>query len=362
MRSCSVVLAAIGRDLDVLQGVDGFAERAGAIATEERAQPNGGLFEILVASAYARAGWQVRFNPVQRGRAKTHDLDVARGDRRYAVECKRMEGGEYVEEERARMRELWKLPCLMLAQKEQRSTYLDVRIKIEVKDVSIRYLLNRTREFLVSRLSSYLWDDGTASGVIGDLDLTPVREALKTDYLLHPSPNFNKLLTGSYRRYDNMIELVRLKYAENPHFIDDVDLAVVARWSSLSEAAVERKARDIHAKLVEANTQLPSNIPGIIHIGFEALSGDTIEHRRYEKILDRCRRFSPTGSSLEFIYCHYFAPESSPEETWAVDETVQWIGVRNSDLPLSTGMLLMPETEGPSRPGVHWDGGGGERL
>jgi hypothetical protein len=46
-----------------------------------------------------------------------------------------MEGGEYVEEERARMRELWRVPCLGLAEIDQRSTYLDVRFKIELKDV-----------------------------------------------------------------------------------------------------------------------------------------------------------------------------------------------------------------------------------
>jgi len=205
-------------------------------------------------------------------------------------------------------------------------------------------------------MPSLLWDDDIASGVIGDLDLTPIQESLKTGYLLHPGPVFNKLLTGSYRRYDSMIEVTRVKHTTNPHFIDNLDLAVIARWSSLSEAAIDKKARDIQAKLVEANKQLPPDIPGVIHIGFEALSGDEVEQRRYEKIIDRVRHFDRAGSRLEFIYCHYFAPETSPEETWAIDETAQWIGVRETDHPLPSGMLLLPEKEGSSRPGVHWDG------
>jgi len=356
------VLGAIGSNLDLLQNVEGFVERAKVVATAEKGQPNGGLFEILVAAAYVRGGWRIRFKPVQKGIVRTYELDADKQNRKYAIECKRIEGGEYVEKERARMRELWRVPCLGLAKKEERNTYLDVRFKIELKDVPDTYLLHRTKEFVKSGLSAYLWDDDVAGGVIRDMDLTPIRQSLKTGYLLHPGPVFNKLLTGSYRRYDSMIEVVRVKHAVNPHFIDDVDLAVVARWTSLSDAAIERKARDIQGKLVEANKQLPSDIPGIIHIGFEALSGDAVEQRRYEKIIARARNFDPEGSRLEFIYCHYFAPETSPEETWAIDETVQWMGVRNSDRPLLTAMLLRSEEEGPSRLGVHWDGGAADEL
>jgi hypothetical protein len=328
------ILAAIGRNLEVLREVEGFTERARAVATVERSQPNAGLFEILVAAAYARAGWRVRFKPVQRGLRRTYDLDAEKGNRRYAIECKRMEGGEYVEEERARMRELWRDPCMGLAEVDQRSTYLDVRFKIELKEVPDLYLLHQTKKFVKSGMPSLLWDDDIASGVIGDLDLTPIRESLKTGYLLHPGPVFNNLLTGSDRRYDSMIEAVRMKHATNPHFIDDLDLAVVARWSSLSETAIDRKARDIQAKLVEANKQLPPDIPGVIHIGFEALSGDVVEQRRYEKIIDRVRNFDRAGSRLEFTYCHYFAPETSPEQIWAIDETAQWMGIRETDHPL----------------------------
>lgn len=362
MYGCRVIpiFAAIGRNLDILHTIEGFTERARTVAMAERSQPNGGLFEILVAAAYARAGWRVRFNPVRRGVARTHDLDVWRRRECFAVECKRMEGGEYVEAERARMRELWKIPCLGLTMHEKRSTYLEVRFKVELFEVPDRYLLERVYEFVHSNTTSLLWNDNISSGVIGDLDLTPVRESLKIGYLLHPGPVFNKLLTGSYRRYDSLIEMSKVKHAVCPHFIDEIDLAVVARWSSQSEAAIDKKARDIQAKLVEANKQLPSDVPGVIHIGFEALSGDIVEERRYQKILARAREFDRAGSRLEFIYCHYFAPETTPDETWAIDETFQWIGTdwRQNKRPLRDLMLLLPEDEGLGRTGVHWDGGG----
>jgi hypothetical protein len=90
---CRVIpmLAAIGRNLLLLlNSVGGFSDRAKSITTTERAQPNAGLFEILVAAAYARSGWEVKFKPVKKGIAKTYDLDVAKGDIHFAVECKRM--------------------------------------------------------------------------------------------------------------------------------------------------------------------------------------------------------------------------------------------------------------------------------
>jgi hypothetical protein len=349
------ILAAIGRNLDLLQTIDGFTGRARRIATVESAQPNGGLFELLIAAAYARAGWRVAFKSVQPGISRTYDLDIEKDGKCYAVECKRMEDSEYVEQERLCMRRLWKVPCLLLANKEERSAYLDVRIKIEVKDVPAEYLLNKVLGFIESGMPSLLWDDAIASGVVGDLDLSAIQESLKTGYLLYPGPVFNKLLTGSYRRYDSMIAALRIKHAICPHFVDQLDLAIAARWSCVSEVAIDKKARDIQGKLVEANAQLPIDIPGIIHIGFEALSGDDIEQRRYEKIMGRARSFDPRSSRLEFIYCHYFAPEATPEETWAIDETVQWIGIRKSDQPLKNGTVILPEDEGLRRKGVHWD-------
>lgn len=94
------VLATIGNNLDGLLAVTGFEQRMREVITDERRSPNGGLFEILTAAAYAREGWTVAFKLKQPGIAKTYDLDISRGALRYAVECKRMEGGEYVERER----------------------------------------------------------------------------------------------------------------------------------------------------------------------------------------------------------------------------------------------------------------------
>jgi hypothetical protein len=83
------ILAAIGRDLELLRDVDGLDNRVRRLIGAERRQPNGGLFELLVAAAYKRAGAAVSFLPERPGQAETHDMDVILAGRTLAVECKR---------------------------------------------------------------------------------------------------------------------------------------------------------------------------------------------------------------------------------------------------------------------------------
>ena len=104
------VFAAIGRNAELLRDVDGIEERIARMVGAERAQPNGPLFELLVAAAYRRAGGRVAFVPEQRGGSRKHDMDVAVDGRNYAVECKRMEISDFGEAERTRLRTLWG-PC-----------------------------------------------------------------------------------------------------------------------------------------------------------------------------------------------------------------------------------------------------------
>jgi hypothetical protein len=45
------IIASIGRNLDLLKSTEGIAARAARLIHEERRQPNGRLFEMLVAAA-----------------------------------------------------------------------------------------------------------------------------------------------------------------------------------------------------------------------------------------------------------------------------------------------------------------------
>ena len=91
------ILAAIGRNLDHLLKIEGFAGRAERLFGPDKSQPNGTLFELLVAAAYSRAGGEVTFRLGRPGIERTFDLDVTLNGNKWAIECKRIETGEYAD-------------------------------------------------------------------------------------------------------------------------------------------------------------------------------------------------------------------------------------------------------------------------
>lgn len=305
------VFKAIGRNLNLLLSVDGIEERARRLVTSERRQPNGGLFELLVATAYRSSGARVNFVPEQRGLSRTYDMDVDIGSRSFAVECKRLETSQYGERERATMRQLWRPSAMGFSQNEQ-SAFCDVHFRVPIDRVPPDYLTEKSLEWLRSDLPSLLWSDDVSYGAMGELDLDPLREVLADHHVLASSSRMLELLSGRYVRHANFVQVGRLKLADNPRYVRECDLAVLLRWESASPEAIDSKARDITTKLSEANDQLPADRPGVVHIGFEAVEGDDVERARHRKIIERAQAFDPRGKPLEYVYCHISCPKARP--------------------------------------------------
>lgn len=347
------ILEAIGRSLPLLLDVKDAEERAKRIVGSERSQPNGGLFELLVALAYRRAGAKVAFLPEKPGIAKTHDMDVIVDGVSWAIECKRMEVGQYGEQERARIRELWG-PLGSVFVQYGKSVFADVEFRIPVSDVPEDYLRKLCLRFKSCGERKIRWDNLISRGTMIPLDLRPLRSVLRNDIVLMGSSRLIQLLTGDYQRNVAYNSMFSVKYASNPRYIDDCNVAVLLRWQATAPASIDAKARDIQRKLVEACAQLPTDRPGVVHIGFEAVEGDEVEKARYTKILENAAKFDPRGKPLEYVYCHYFVPESPPDEAWAFDETTQWAGIAATQpRPLDkTFLVLNPQAH--SRSGPHW--------
>lgn len=348
------VFSALGRNIENLLKVGGYEERLKRLIFKERGQPNGGLFEFLVAAAYVREGYQVAFHPEEPGRGRTHDLDVIRSGRRFAIECKRMETGQYHEIERKRMRGLWK-PASDFLVRTGESFCFDLTFKVEIDKIQNSFLLDLASDFLTKKIDNQIIHGDLAYGTMRRLDLSPLKAALSGSSWMHPGPKYNNFLLGSYRRYESLLLAHKIRFAQNPHFIDEVDQAVALRWVSGSDVAIGKKARDVMGKLVEANKQLPEDTVGIVHIGLDALGGDVVEQRRFDKIRTSVANFDTDGKPLRYVFCHYFSPEASIEEAWAIDETTSYHKASADPLPLNNTFLITPAKE-PMRSGVHWDG------
>jgi hypothetical protein len=347
------IFQAIGRDLDLLQQVEGLVTRVQRMVGKERGQPNGGLFELLVAACYRRAGASVAFVEERPGQAQTHDMDVRHHGHTWAVECKRMEVGEYGESERLQIGRLWP-DCSEHLAKLKRSTLCKVSFKVELNTIPQDYLKVKVLEWLASGKKEMAWSDATAVGSIAVLNLRPLQKELSTNLVLGSSHRFLELLTGRYVRNAKYQTLLRTQPGDNPRYVKACNLAIVLNWESLSDGALDNKARDIRKKLSEANAQLPNGQPSIVHIGFEAVEGDRVERLRHAKILATARQFDPGNKQLEYIYCHYLVPESPPHECWAFDETTQWCAVRPTQpKPLDRCFLVLP-SGAQDRKGPHW--------
>lgn len=349
------VFAAIGRELHLLEKIKNIGDRVKRLVGKERKQPNGGLFEFLVAAAYCREGGEVVFVPEEKGIAKRHDMDVVIGGKSFAVECKRMETSQYGEAERARARILWG-PASEFLQQVGVSTFCDVHFLVPLDSVSDDYLVRKVMEWFELGEPALLWrGDGIGYGAIGEMDLGPVREVLKDNELMLGGSKLAALLAGSYRRHAAYLQGVLGKRELSPRYISTCELAIMCRWECLAPASVEAKARDVMGNLAKANDQLPTDRPGIVHIGFEAVEGDTVERLRHDRIVETAARFDPDTKPLEYIYCHYFVPESPPDKLYDFAETVQWRPIRNTGpRPLTNAFLIL----GPgaaSKDGGHWN-------
>jgi len=65
--------------------------------------------------------------------------------------------------------------------------------------------------------------------------------------------------------------------------------------------------------------------------------------------------FDPRGKLVEWLYVHFFEPESPPDEDWAIDETVSCFNRFGASIPpLRKRTLVVPEEVG-GRDGFPWN-------
>lgn len=283
-------------------------------------------------------------------------MDILIRGQKWAVECKRMELGEYTEKERSRARELW-LPTAHEVKRRGLNVLANVQFASALNDISPEYLGRHTTQWMsAASFGPHRWEDRHGSGSIGKLDMSRLKALLKTDDVALHSSRMMELLTGEYKRNAKVIQVLLARMADNPLYVAECDQAIVLNWESHSPAAIDAKAQDILKRLADGVRQLPADRPGVIHIGLEAVDGDDVERLRYDKVVRTITSFDSQGKELEYVYVHWFAPESSPTRSEAFDETCHWAGRRPGHFrPLRDEMLVLA-SDVAVRDGVHWDG------
>jgi len=348
------VFRRLGQLLPDLRRVTGVEDRVAKLMTTGRTTPDNGIYELLVAGAYARRGWRhVTFIPEQPGVARTPDLEVRRGRARRAVECKRVGQSEYSAIERDRADAM---SALAHAQCARNSASLDIKIAYlaELSQIDECYLADRVASFLSGGPAH--WKDASGEGFLEHIDRRAIDAVLQHDDIYFGSSRMIELLIGDYHKavdYDVRGDWV--PGDERPFHATALGRVSVVSWLSVSEDAARRKARHFRSMVAGAASQLPGDCPGVVHVGYEAVGGNSVDGRRHWLNLEQMASFDPGASRLQWVYGNYMSPEHSVDrnESAALSETTATYpvrGRRNSE-PLPNHMLFMDED---GAPGYHW--------
>lgn len=346
----------IGEELKSLLVISGAEDRAARLMNADRSQPDGGLFELLVALAYHRAGFETSFVPERPGVAKTHDLNAHKGRSRWAIECKRMDRSSYEARERVRGEELAR-PVHQLAVDAGRSIHMQIAFDAELFDLPDDYLSRHAAAYLDGTGPNY-WEDEHALATIAEIDWSLARRVLHEDDVYFGSSRMIELLIGRYDHdFAHSMEGKWRPSPDRPFWASAVYQASVVRWRNQSTEAIRKKARHFKATVARAAEQLPKDRPGVVHVGIESWSGGTTDGVRH--ILNKLEMmdFKPGDTRLRWVYGEYVAPEvtTRSDESWAIEETSASyrVGRHRTREPLPYHMLLTPEVK--INHGVHWD-------
>lgn len=354
--------AAIGRDIHLLKQMKGVTRRLEVLFNEGQNMPDSTLYELVVAAHYARHHWTVEFLEDHPSR-KTPDLEISKGTEKFWVECKRFaKVTEYAEKERLE----W----------QKRVKHLFNAMRIEgipaSAEVTFKIPLEETDEVILGGTFTHYCRSGMIrSGQIlthpyldfkaVPLDLVHINSILEASPTRPTSPQMIELLTGNYELHGNYTQLLNPSQIEfiNPEnrlfvlnqFYGGVYQAYIAKWECIAPASIDKKAKEINKMLSKALNQIPEEGDGIIHIGYETVTGPLVEFRRQEKINQVIQRFNFGSKNIKAVFFNAFQLRPKIDGSdWA--ETILFFE-REKDSSLPKNLLLAPDST-EIRDDTHW--------
>lgn len=357
---CLPFLAAIGKRARLASEVVGLAGKLKECMWDYKLDPDGTLFELNVALAYAEAGWTVSFIPSKPG-AKSPDLFAERGGMRLFVECKRQSRrSDYAELERDEFLRVWE-PVPELLRTNGQWLWINAIFKLDAADVPDDFLVNLLRENLpFAGVSRTICDSAIAKVEMRYLGRERVIEHLKDFQVKMSSPAFNTLLGADWAPMNAAVTatyIAKMTYVadcEVPNlgaFVDELSWASGITRSFIGDTSTDKKARDVRNKLRDAEKQLPDFDESVVHIAVETLEGNAVEHIRQEKIRASAAAFT-TEKPLVAVRVHFFQPNAASDEIFLFDETVmQFDRKANLGIPLQ----VVVDEDAEMRRGSHWE-------
>jgi hypothetical protein len=355
--------AGIGERWGYSDKVQGLDQKVRETLKEGRKDPDGHLFEILVALSYAAKGWQVELIPPSPPR-KTPDMVARKGPNTLYVECKRQSRtATYAEKERNDFLKLWH-PCFDVLATNRQWIWINAVFHREVEAFEGDFLAKLLKDSLPLPPGEHVLLDNirTASISARTIDRAAVAAHLRRFRVKNNSPMLTQLLGGDWAQMDSattaayLAKRSHVMECEVPEFgsyIDEISWASGITRQFDSDASIEKKARDVRNLLADAVKQVPHDHPSVIHIAAETMEGQAVERRRTEKILKSLPAFLMDKPVLG-VRLHLFQAHQVVDKLYEFDETVEKFqadGVDLSDIP---SRVVIPNSL-PMVSGRHWE-------
>lgn len=355
-------LAGLGERWQHRHRVSGLEAKIDEILGNYKSDPDGLLFEVLVALSYAAHGWNVEFLDV-RPPEKSPDIHVRKEGREFMVECKRQSRRPaYAEAERNTFLRLWDSAREVLVKNGQ-WLWFNCTIHIEVTSLPENFLTAVfARALPLCSREAIIYDGPEATVLARKIDRGAVQHHLASYLVKQNSPTLSGLLGGDWAPPDAEVTMImsarvgQVADCEAPAlagYVEDMEWACGMTRTFAAEASIEKKARDVKNLLADAVKQVPQDMPSIIHIAVETLEGRDVEIRRTEKVMTSIPSFI-TDRPVAAVRLHRFQPNQTTDKLWEFDETVEFFqrdGVNLRDIPDTVVLPLNTE----QRNGYHWE-------
>jgi hypothetical protein len=225
----------------------------------------------------------------------------------------------------------------------------------ELFELDDDYLSEKAATF-IDRTEPLEWQDDGGSGVIFDVVWEPLLHILCADDIYFGSSRMIQLLLGRYEpSLDYSIDGEWIPAEGHPLHATAVSHVSLVAWSSNSIEAARKKARHFRGIVGRAMQQLPGDRPGVIHVGYEAVGGNSVDGLRHHLNALEMKSFETKESRLRWVYGNYMMPEhvTAQNESSAIVETTATyrVGIGGTRQPLE-GHLLFSDANG--EPGWHF--------
>lgn len=354
--------AGIGTRWGAAHRVKGLDKKLDEAVHKYRKEPDGVIFEISVALAYAAAGWEVELLDEQPP-AKSPDMCARRDGVELFVECKRLaRRTSYAEQERNDFLMLWDAAKDVLVRNRQ-WVWFKGMFHVEVSALPADFLRGIFQRYLPIGPGEVLVHDSPEASIYArTIDQIAVHRHLRQYRVKANSPMLHRLLGADWAPLNSSSTIIKL--AKTSHvvdcdvpvlggYIDDIAWACGFTRDFDSPESLDKKAKDITKHLSEAVKQVPDGNPSIIHVAAETLEGKDVERLRTEKVMASIPSFI-THKPVLAIRFHRFLANQTIDKLWEFDETVskfQVDGFPDDEIPLN--VVVREGTE--MKDGSHWE-------